>query len=514
MIRLTFTALLLLIVSSGTLNVLGAGGGSVSRDPSLKTDKAQIQLLQSFAPAQRRNPENDDNIEALAPANDDCEVGTLDDDICKVHPLVVTYMEEAKGNPGHFDIQAAASLDEGGSWKIMNLSKNADKSYEYHGRKCFTDESEDEHDGDEHESGSGHRLLEEEETEIFPYFGDNFKPMLAAKDNKILVAWTSTNCRGGVWGDEDGNSGVPDPNNYLRESDASPSGGTDRFQVKGQQTCFDYAGVQGLGKNPSSCVWAARGLVNTTDGTISWTKPERLTSGRRSAFQLVAAVAGNANAWALAWQEDPKGLRVGEAEGPGDGMSGATVNHKTDIWYGYANGTKAFDVGWTLENGSNMYTVPEKNRFSTPVRVTDNAACKVEHETDVDGNIVRDDFGNVVPKKENDSYLHKGGPYCIENCASLTENKNDIAKYPLSCISSSGFTLDGNTGASRPNMFLLPDADMGVRVVLSYEESKGSLPVSKLEFTLVQTNILLPKHAPPSYPKSNRSWKRTRKQYL
>lgn len=40
-----------------------------------------------------------------------------------------------------------------------------------------------------------------------------------------------------------------------------------------------------------------------------------------------AAVSGDGKAWALTWQEDPKGLRPGEEAGPGEGMSGATVRY-------------------------------------------------------------------------------------------------------------------------------------------------------------------------------------------
>ena len=35
----------------------------------------------------------------------------------------------------------------------------------------------------------------------------------------------------------------------------------------------------------------------------------------------------------ISWQEDPQGLQLGEADGPGDGASGAQVNGGTGIWY-------------------------------------------------------------------------------------------------------------------------------------------------------------------------------------
>ena len=87
------------------------------------------------------------------------------------------------------------------------------------------------------------------------------------------------------------------------------------------------------GEVPYSCVWAARGVIGS-DGDVQWFKPERLTSGRRDAHQLFAG-AGEDVAFAIVWQEDPKGLVPGEGDGPGDGWSGARTNNKTDIWYSY-----------------------------------------------------------------------------------------------------------------------------------------------------------------------------------
>ena len=67
-------------------------------------------------------------------------------------------------------------------------------------------------------------------------------------------------------------------------------------------------------------------------GDIVWYKPERITSGRRDAYIPVVGSARGAG-FAIAWQEDPEGLRPGKGKGPGEGWSGAITNHKTDIWY-------------------------------------------------------------------------------------------------------------------------------------------------------------------------------------
>jgi hypothetical protein len=47
------------------------------------------------------------------------------------------------------------------------------------------------------------------------------------------------------------------------------------------------------------------------------------------------SVASSPAGYAIMWQEDPDGLRPGDGAGPGHGWSGATTNHKTDVWYSY-----------------------------------------------------------------------------------------------------------------------------------------------------------------------------------
>ena len=67
-------------------------------------------------------------------------------------------------------------------------------------------------------------------------------------------------------------------------------------------------------------------------GDIVWFKPERITSGRRDVYIPMVGSARGAG-FAIAWQEDPSGLRPGKGKGPGEGWSGAISNHKTDMWY-------------------------------------------------------------------------------------------------------------------------------------------------------------------------------------
>ncbi len=92
----------------------------------------------------------------------------------------------------------------------------------------------------------------------------------------------------------------------------------DLFGVGGPQRSVIYEDYPEMGEVAFSCVWTARGVIES-DGNIQWFKPERLTSGRRDATQLFAG-AGDEVAFAIVWQEDPKGLVPGEGDGPGDGL--------------------------------------------------------------------------------------------------------------------------------------------------------------------------------------------------
>ena len=104
---------------------------------------------------------------------------------------------------------------------------------------------------------------------------------------------------------------------------------------------------------PFTCTW-----VNySTDHGQTWlAEPIQLSSGLRAAKQDVNR--GTNSFWTLTWQEDPTGLELGEAEGPGDGASGARVSGGTDIWYARAPVTNA---GTTI------------GAWGDPVRLTDNS---------------------------------------------------------------------------------------------------------------------------------------------
>ena len=212
----------------------GGAGGSISNKPTLKTDKPKIQWVQAFSTAYSRDPTDEDKRSEIKPAFNECEVGENDKGVCKVHPLVVTYLEQDAMSE-QFDVYAAISLDEGATWKRTNLSNNANKQMSYKG-PCFTTHSED--DGDVHR-----QLHEDEDNQVeFKFYGSNYKPQIVTKGNNVLVAWTSKNCKGGVPGNQKGDNEIdPDPTNALSTTDV-----TDKYLVKGRQMCTDYEGVVGL----------------------------------------------------------------------------------------------------------------------------------------------------------------------------------------------------------------------------------------------------------------------------
>jgi hypothetical protein len=111
---------------------------------------------------------------------------------------------------------------------------------------------------------------------------------------------------------------------------------------------------------PFSCLWTAR----SNNGGLTWTT-QRLTDGGMDADNDVLGGSvkytnetSASGYFAVAFQADPEGLQLGEAEGTGDGASGANVSPGTNIWYSHLS-KSAFEAG---------------TRFPPPVQVSDNNA--------------------------------------------------------------------------------------------------------------------------------------------
>jgi len=231
-----------------------------------------------------------------------------------------------------------------------------------------------------------------------PYPGDSGKPQLFAAGNRVVVTWTDTYCPDG------------DPATVA----ADPV-------VQRSVTYFDLDDRE----IPFSCLYVA----SSADGGATWKAPVQLSSGERDAIQDVSRGLGSGQ-WAITWQEDPLGLQLGSAEGPGEGASGARVSGGTEIWYAYANGT------WTDDDAADGYGF-----WHPPVRLTDNATQTAAGPHDV----VKDSSGAVVDDAS------------IEG---------------------------GDAGASRANLALQynPDIDSAPTALVAYEESKDSEGVDAGKF--------------------------------
>ena len=377
---------------------------NVSKEPECETTKAKIEILHAYVQARRANGTPGElgytTIEELVVDTDGNPILDADGNPEYVEsaveirnvvkPLISVYAQEVPGNnyPDIYtgemtncasDVFASVSLDEGNTWKVTNLSRAADRS-------SFTL-------GD---------------ASLYPGFefpGEVKKPNVKQQGNTIMVAWTSkfarsgsptyslsefmedeagyplqaTDAEGLLVYDENGDP-VYVPNPYYEE---------DIWGVGGSQRSKDYtnveAGFPGI-EIPYSVVWTCRGFIQE-DGTIVWMKPERLTSGRRDAEQV--SIASSPTGYAVIWQEDPDGLRPGDGAGPGHGWSGATTNHKTDIWYTYITMEDFYKIDEDFVSGGEGYTGedPDKGKgrpkalvpMKLPVRISDNDTLNLKN---------------------------------------------------------------------------------------------------------------------------------------
>lgn len=428
---------------------------NVSRTPDLHSSKSKLNLMGVWFPAKKANGELVD-IEYYDENSD--LIRTADE----AKPVVMVYTDAVE-ETGAEDIFGGISRDDGATFKKMNLSRAADLS-------SFT-----------LENGQA-------------YYGMAKKPVFHVKNNNILVAWTSKFCRGGK------------PVYSLVEGE--PYFVDDVWGVSGPQRSVDYTeqGYPEVGEVPYSCVWTARGTVVTQKlinkggffadkvvGDIVWFKPERLTSGRRDANQIFMGGADSAG-FAIAWQEDPEGLRPGDASGPGPGWGGATTNHKTDIWYSYitmpdfAKVDEDFVSGGDPQHDSNVTGRPKALvPMSLPVRLTDNDSVntdnlRVELDPDTGYPVVDPDTGKWIPLPNDDAITEEGDAdgshrYGESFCAGFHEKINQQGELKKVCYTSDNVLLDGNTGASRPNVFLQTytksDGTKSAWAIMAYEETKG-----------------------------------------
>ncbi len=217
--------------------------------------------------------------------------------------------------------------------------------------------------------------------------GDSDKPNIFNSGSRVVVSWVDKYCEGG------------------------------------DQRMVSYRSLENR-EIPFSCTYA----VTSSDNGTTWSDAVQLSSGERDAKQDVSRGLGTGE-WALTWQEDPRGLQRGEAEGPGDGASGANTSHGTDIWYSYAL------KGWGTQDAG---------IWTTPVRVTDNYIDGQEAAGNFD--VIKDSSGEDI-----------------------------TASTGSTSVDGSEIVEGGKAGASRANLALqFGELDSTPQVILAYEETKGS----------------------------------------
>lgn len=177
---------------------------------------------------------------------------------------------------------------------------------------------------------------------------------------------------------------------------------------------------------PFSCTW----MAYSKNSGATWSAPIQLSTGERDAKQdasgggyNITTKKGQVN---ISWQEDPQGLQLGEADGPGDGASGANVSNGTDVWYTWAT----IDLSDPLVTADDfVLAAPSLELRAQGHRLTDNQTGIGIGGTD-EANPVFDGTGANVPKED------------IET---------------------------GQAGAARPNIGMV-----GSTAIIAYEETKGS----------------------------------------
>ncbi len=188
---------------------------------------------------------------------------------------------------------------------------------------------------------------------------------------------------------------------------------------------------------PFSCTWTS---YSTNNGG-TWSAAKQLSTGERDAIQDASSGAINTTQFLadgvtsnpayrkgqinISWQEDPQGLQLGEADGPGDGASGANVNGGTDVWYAYAN----VDLSVPSTPADDFVLAPA-------VRLTDN-------------------WQGLYGINGSVNYIYDG--------AGVNVPEDSIEK--------------GQAGAARPNIGMV-----GGTSIVAYEETKGSVGLDDGKF--------------------------------
>ncbi len=237
-----------------------------------------------------------------------------------------------------------------------------------------------------------------------PYYGNTDKPNIKTSGPVVALTWVSSYCP-----DEDLRDGVARSGNYE-----NPNQRAIRYIERNSRVI------------PFSCTWVAY----SADNGKTWQAPIQLSNGERDAKQDASSgtfAAPNARI-NISWQEDPEGLQLGEADGPGDGASGANVTGGTDVWYTHFQINVADPANPTNTLAASPLTAGTARALG--YRVSDN--WELETKFGLSGQIV-----NV-------------------RAADGTEVDGTLVEK-------------GNAGAARPNIGMV-----GTTTVLAWEETKGA----------------------------------------
>jgi hypothetical protein len=471
---------------------------NISWTPYWPTEFANVQMARFYVPSQ-------DRLGNLVPVVYKKKDGTVVMTRTDAKPLVAAFndgsvvdpvwqnpvtgeeFEPAFSGHGKRDVFSSISLDDGNTWNRYNLSVSGNSVVgpifvkDHTGKYvCSTKSAQDDptvafcdyfYYGDSPETPdptprdinpvTGRYEIDDQHLveEVIAGGGDVVNVNQVVIGNNILVSWVSRMCTGGV-----------------SPLDAVEAGGTNPYEVLGRQNYVDYSlfkaegeigtsmlqAIREIGKVPYGCLWTKRGRFVEDAGTgktsIQWWPNERLTSGVRDPWKI--EIAGTENAgFAVVWQEDPDGLLPGSGEGPGEGWSGSTVNHKTDVWYSYLH----------LKDFANSGPV-----MSVPVPITDNAKCPLNSGEQGKQWCYADNMTFDKSTRKWTAGADGTPDYCADG--DLVYN---------SCIAQDGRFMEGQTGASRPRMNLQAYCvgedianwgsctNWSAWAAISYEESKG-----------------------------------------
>ena len=426
---------------------------NISKDPANHNSGNNLKRLTTVVVAE--DPQGDPVLDPVTNAE------------FEVHPLIVSFGEQVIGgyeggdgsadigDPDNIDdIFTSLSLDNGKTWKKVNVSGTAINSDTGQIRSSTI------------VTWNGERIT---------YPGHSHKPTMAVWGNNILVAWNDKYCPSG-----DPFDLVDNTTGELIDPDQP-----DYYKVNGSQGSIDYGGIVApngklLYEVPFSCVWTARGVFDATDAAdgdgileIQWRQAQQLTSGTRDSNKIW--IASQDIGFAIAWQEDTEGLRSGKGLGPGEGYSGATTNHGTDIWYTYITLEDFDDVcsdadcTATTDVPADIEALGEKPKpavnFAYAVRITNNETCTTVTDGETKLYCADNCDSTVAVTTGNSSGTNINR--CVQNDLDYMTADSTIA--PAAAV------LDGDTGASRPALMILKTnaATPEYVAILAYEETKG-----------------------------------------